>query len=52
MVHRDLAKMEKVGSDNGDGKCDAFVSSQGEVMQVRVAQAMLWATVILMNSPL
>lgn len=35
-LRRDLAKMEKVGDDNGDGdgKCETFVSAQGEVMQV------------------
>ena len=36
-LRRDLAKMEKVGDDSGDGdgKCETFVSAQGEVMQVR-----------------
>lgn len=31
--------MEKVGDDNGDGdgKCETFVSAQGEVMQVHSA---------------
>jgi hypothetical protein len=30
--------MEKVGSEDDDGKCNAFVSAQGEVMQVLIVR--------------